>query len=1176
MMQDESVNFYDVQEAFNTYWQDREITRGCGYKPFKRWEYMMQWRIRPDGTRLPADHLWKEYQDFMANNPASKSPMGDWECLGPFNVPAAKGYQGLGRLNAIAFHPTDADIIFAGAPAGGLWFTHDGGVTWESHCDILPTLGVSSIAVDYNNPDVIYMGTGDRDAGDAAGIGVMKSTDGGVTWALSSNGMGNKTVGRMIIHPTDASTLFAATSGGMFKTTDGGQNWVQKDGGNYKEVVFKTDNPDILFASKSGSFYKSTDGGESWNQITNGLASSSRAVIAVTPANPEVVYFFTCTSSEFKACYRSTDAGESFAEMSNSPNIMSWGCSGGSGGQAWYDLDIAADPTDEFTIFAGGVNCFKSTNGGQTWEISSHWWGDCGVPAVHADLHVLEYNPVDGRLYAGNDGGIYWTANGGTNWNLITDGMAISQVYRIGQSATVKDLVINGYQDNGTSTYDGSGWDFTRGGDGFECIIDHTEPEISYASVYYGSVARYYNNNYQTIVCENGAYGINESGAWITPYILDEYDPNVMFIGYKNIWRCDNVKASSGQISWKRISDFGSGQNMAVVEQSPANTDILYCANYDGSVWRSDNAKSGEPEWLNITSYVPGSSTPGDIESHPFDENIVYVAVGSGVHKSGDKGITWTDITYDLPNVNMTSIAYYKNSQDGIYVSSDLGVFYLEEGMTSWIWFNNGLPVDASIREIEIWYHPDSISGDVIRAGTYGRGMWSSDMWAGSPTASFTSSATVVPPSCPVDFFSTSTGVPHYFEWTFEGATPANSNEKDPSGISYDTPGTYAVSLKVWNENGTDSVYVEEYITVSVDIMPEVDFSADNINPCGTDVIDFTDLTLNCPLNWQWSFEPDDVAFVNGTTSTSQNPTVKFNSSGTYSVSLVAENSNGQGSLTKTDYITIGGMAMPFTEDFEGGTLNEKGWTVENPDMDITWALTEVGGNTPGNQAAFINIFEYYKLGPRDYLISPAMDFSSINTVGLFFQHAYAYRYSLADSLIVKVSTDCGETWTKLWDAALDELATAPESQESFVPQAEEDWCGSGYGVACTFLDLSAYAQEKSVKIMFESFGRYNNNIYIDNVEVGDAVGVANHILEEGEIVIYPNPSDDVFNIMLPARKESLQMSIQNVNGQVIYEEMISHSNSVATFDASSVPAGIYMISFVSNELNVVQKIIVR
>lgn len=1179
MMQDPSVNFFEVQHAFNTYWEGRDIVRSSGFKPYKRWEYRMQWRVRPDGTRYPENHVWNEYYKFIDSNPIAKSPSGDWSNLGPFTIPNGKGYRGLGRLNAVAFHPTDPDIIFAGAPAGGLWITDDGGITWTSYCDDLPTLGVSSIAVDYINPDVIYMGTGDRDAGDAAGIGVLKSTDGGMNWSTANTGIENLTVGRMIMHPTENNTIYIASTGGIYKTTDAAQTWTQQIGGNFKEIVFKADDPTTMFASKGGAFYKTTDAGDNWYHIQNGLLSGSRGVIAVTPANAEVVYFMLCSGDEFKALYRSTDAGVSFAEMSNSPNIMSWGCNGGSGGQAWYDLDIAADPTDEWTIFAGGVNCFKSSNGGATWDISSHWWGDCGVPAVHADLHVLEYNPVDGKLYAGNDGGIYWTGNGGTNWTVITDGMPISQVYKIGQSATERDLVINGYQDNGTSTLNGTQWDFTRGGDGFECIIDHEDAAYSYASLYYGSVARYYNNGNSMVVAEDGKYGIDESGAWVTPYILGEHDADVMFIGYKNIWRCDNVKAGSSQISWKRISyDLAgnNGSNMSVLEHSPANVNILYAGRSDKRVFRTDDAFSGNPVWYDITSNLPDVVTPGDIEAHPFDENIVYILLGSKVYKSYDKGISWEDISGSLPDVHKTSIACYMNSNEGLYVSSDLGVFYKEEGMSDWIWFNQGLPVDASVNEIEIFYHTDSISEDVIRAGTYGRGLWSSDMFFGAPTAGFTSSDTIIPPNCNIDFFDASNGVPHYFEWTFEGANPATSTDRNPMDIEYDTPGTYAVKLVVQNDLGEDSVYVEAYITVSSDILPDVNFIADETTPCAGNVVRFTDLTLNCPTEWTWQFGTSDISFLEGTNEHSQHPVVQFDASGSYTVTLIAVNSNGQANLTKSDYIMIGGMPLPYTEDFEGGSFEDASWTVENPDMEITWAIAEVEGNSPGNQAAWVNLFDYYKFGPRDMLISPPLDFSGFSTVGLSFQHAYASRFDLADTLIVSLSEDCGNTWTRIYSAALEELGTSPENEESFIPASADDWCGAGYGVECNILDLTAWAGEQSIKIRFETFGRFGNNIYVDNISISNSVAVENNFLNEQEIIIYPNPSEGTFNIMLPTREQGMRMRVMDIRGQIVYEESLDQKETLIQLDATDFPAGIYMINFVSDEMNIIKKIIVR
>jgi hypothetical protein len=209
-------------------------------------------------------------------------------------------------------------------------------------------------------------------------------------------------------------------------------------------------------------------------------------------------------------------------------------------------------------------------------------------------------------------------------------------------------------------------------------------------------------------------------------------------------------------------------------------------------------------------------------------------------------------------------------------------------------------------------------------------------------------------------------------------------------------------------------------------------------------------------------------------------------------------------------------------------------------------------------------------------LISPPLDFTSFNTIGLYFQHAYASRFELADTLIVSISDDCGDTWTKIYSAALEELETAPENEESFVPATAENWCGAGYGVECNILDLSQWAGEQNIKIRFETFGRFGNNLYVDNVSISNSVGIENRFLEEQEIIIYPNPSDGAFNIMLPSREYDLEMKLIDVRGQMVYSESVSSNQTLLQLDASSFPAGIYMISFVSDEMNVIQKIIVH
>jgi hypothetical protein len=303
---------------------------------------------------------------------------------------------------------------------------------------------------------------------------------------------------------------------------------------------------------------------------------------------------------------------------------------------------------------------------------------------------------------------------------------------------------------------------------------------------------------------------------------------------------------------------------------------------------------------------------------------------------------------------------------------------------------------------------------------------------------------------------------------------------------------------------------------------------------------------------------------------------VQYHETGSYNVTLIAHNANGQAHLTKNNYVMIGGMPLPYSEDFENGSLTDAYWTVENPDLNITWELTEVSGNWPGSHAAWINIFNYYAFGPRDYLVSPPLDFSGINNPGLYFQHAYASRYSLADTLIVSISGDCGDTWTRLYSASLEDLETSPPAEESFAPATADDWCGAGYGVDCNILDLSAWAGQPGIRIRFETFGRFGNNIYIDNIQISNSVGVAMQGLDEGEVIIFPNPSEGIFNIMLPLRMEKVRMLVNSAQGQLMFSKDILPAEDNIRLDASNWPGGVYFASFISDGMNVTKKIVAR
>ncbi|MCK9617833.1 MAG: PKD domain-containing protein [Lentimicrobiaceae bacterium] len=1179
MMQDPSVNFFSVQSAFNKYWENRPVTRSKGWKPFKRWEYMMQNRVSPTGERPANNAVLKAYQKYLGNADGAKSLSGNWVSLGPSQIPLGKGYKGLGRVNAVAFHPNDPQTIYIGAPSGGLWVSTDAGSTWSVLTDHLLTLGVSAIAVDYTNPQTIYIGTGDRDAGDAPGLGVWKSVDGGINWLPYNLGMEDATIGKLLIHPTNHSIIFAAASNGFYKSTDGGFTWTLTSMGNYKDLVIKPGNPSVLYAGVGGKFYRSEDEGETWTWIHNGIPAGSRAAVAITPANPEVVYVLLASADDgFKGLYKSTDSGLNFTVQSTSPNIMDWSCDGsGSGGQGWYDLALAADPNDESLIYVGGVDIWKSYNSGIDWQITAHWYGGCDVTSVHADHHVFEYSPVDGKLYIGCDGGVYWTNNEGVNWTEISSGLIISQAYKIGQSATKTNLCINGYQDNGTSAYDGGNWYAINGGDGMECAVDPVDSHYRYSTLYYGSIYRHFNNGGGEYITDV-QNGVNETGGWVTPFIIDKNDANTMFVGYKSVHRSNNIKASpASSVEFVKISESMAGGDLTILCQSYANTDVLYVAS-GNNLFRTDNCHADSPAWLNMSESLPATNTITAIETNLLDENIVYMAQQTKLFRSSDKGLTWVEITGALPEVNINTIIAYRHSLNGIYVGTDAGVYYKDGTFCGWVNFTNGLPLAARITELEIYHDDANPVNDRIKAGTYGRGLWESDMYRTSPMADFIADQSLIPPGCSINFTDLSSGVPFAWQWNFDGGTPSVSTARSPQQIFYNTPGVYNVQLIVSNDQGIDTLFLKNYIHVSDTLLPEAGFYADKTAFCAGDnaVVSFTDTTKFCPSVWNWQFDPATVTFVNNTSSGSQNPQVQFDQVGNYDVTLIASNANGSNSQIQTRCINVGGYTIPFSENFDQG-LNIRSWTVENPDNNITWSSYANVNTYPGDLSAFMNFFNYHSPpGKRDRLISPVLDLTGEANVHLNFKHAYAKQYeSITDSLIVYISTDCGTNWTRIFAAGDDNsgsFATHPLTTEEFIPLGTDDWCDGAYGSACNTIDITPWSGGNNVKIAFESFNYYGNNLFLDEVSITNGVGIGT-IVPQNAFVIYPNPASGLFTLQIQ-QPDVAEVHIYNIQGQEV--KRLNFSGTGVTFNLSEMPKGVYVVKCTTSQSLVVKRIIVE
>ena len=736
-MSDPQVNFFEVQQAFEKAWEgkdvtQKEVTKGKGFKPYKRWEWFMEPRTYPSGERFDPAATYNAWQAQKGKSSiVGGGGGGVWTYFGNTDVPSSGG--GAGRINMVRVDPSDPNTYFGCAPGGGLWKSTNQGVSWTlMNTDDLSSIGVSDVAIDYNNTDIIYIGTGDGDAGDTYALGVLKSTDSGLTWnttGLSWTVQQGRRVSRLAMHPSNSSILLAATSNGVYKTTDGGATWNQEQSGNIKEVLYKPGDPSIAYACGSGNnFYRSSDGGDSWTNITSGLPTSdvSRFAMAVTPANANYVYVLAGSGNNgFRGYYRSTDSGLNFTEMSiddaSTPNLMGWATDGSdSGGQAWYDLATAADPNNADVVYTGGVNVYKSTDGGVTWSLSGHWYGGGGADYCHADIHGLEFIGNTSTLLVGCDGGVFRTADGGVNYDDVSSNLEIAQQYRLGISTANSDQLLTGWQDNGTNWKDGSNWSRPIGGDGFECIIDHTNENICYGALYYGNIRRSTTGGgggYSSIVGSNGS-GVNEGGAWLTPYIMSPSDHNTLFVGKSTVY-----KTTDGGANWTAGAGVSTGA-LDALHVAPADENYVYCSDAS-SMWRSTDGGA------NFTSL---SGLSGDyityIATDPTDATRVWISLstwGGGASKvyfSDDAGATWSDFSTGLPSIPCNTIVYADGTNDGLYVGTDAGVYYRDGTFGSWQPYNSGLP-NVVITELEIHY-----ATNTIVASTYGRGVWHAPLFA--------------------------------------------------------------------------------------------------------------------------------------------------------------------------------------------------------------------------------------------------------------------------------------------------------------------------------------------------------------------------------------------------------------------------------------------------------------
>lgn len=737
---------YEIMEEVDKFYAGLSAEQKTGpsfdipkLKHWKRWEWYQSSRLSDDGSFANINDAYlKAIKSKKKTKALSSVHEGNWKSIGPsessYGPDLNNSYaNGTGRIDRIAFHPSDANTFYVGTPAGGLWKTIDGGTHWTALTDHIGSLGISGIVVDWNNPNNIYILTGDGDANITGGfvnrfgylrssVGILKSTDGGLNWSATgalplSIGVTNYYGYALSQNPLFPNSIIAATSDGLFKTIDGGASWVKIKSGLHYDVKYNIQSVSV-YATTSTGVYFSRDSGITWSNSNFNIAAgeNGRKAIALTPADTGVVYVLCGGAtgiSQFSGLYKSTDSATNFTRQSNSPNILGYEIAGNDDqDQAIYDLCIAVPNNNSTTVITGGINLWRSTDSGTTMVNLTGWYETQGGNAyIHPDVHSLAYNLIDNKLYALSDGGIYVSSNNGNTWTNLSKGIQVSQIYHMDQYSPNPYQFALGLQDNGVKHRNKALEDFIHlyGADGFSPSFVADNANEFYATL---------NDVMIRINTTTGAvFHINPINHFFKVSLAHPTNPNIVFSGANNIYKSIN-KGNS----WTNVGGAGNW-TMAF---APSDTNRMYSAgsisfgNGAGTLYTSADAGDN---WTAISGNpgFPVSFTKiTDVAVSRFLPNEVYASFGGytaaeKVYFSSDFGANWQNFSFNLPNIPINCIAVFDG---GLYVGTDAGIYRRTFGTNIWVDISDNLP-NVPITELFV----DANAGK-ITAATFGRGVW--------------------------------------------------------------------------------------------------------------------------------------------------------------------------------------------------------------------------------------------------------------------------------------------------------------------------------------------------------------------------------------------------------------------------------------------------------------------
>jgi photosystem II stability/assembly factor-like uncharacterized protein len=672
------------------------------------------------------------------------SPPGfnqEWKVCGPNNVGA--------RVNTIAVHPKDENIIYAGFSSGGLFKTIDGGKNWQPLMTDQRFLAIGAITIDPKNPEIVYVGTGDPNvtAYPFLGDGLYKTENGGRTWqnlGLSET----RIITDIVINPQNTQIIHVGTLGlpfernnqrGLYRSTDGGKTWRQTlfvaNQAGIIDIVMDPSNPNVLYAASwdrirnnkettvagpNAHVYKSTDGGVSWQILGGGLPTGpmSRIGLAIDRQQPQTVYaLYSGADKRIDNIYRSRNGGQDWKP------VIAWDSTGMGrdvlGDMGWYFGKIAVNPSNSFEIYLLGIDLWRSRDGGRNWELGAPFWYR---EDVHADKHALVYTP-SGAIILGTDGGIY-RSNDGFSWEDIED-IPTTQFYRVAYNPNFPNNYYGGTQDNGTlqGTVSNLAWNRIYSGDGFQSVFDPKNPNVFWVQSQYGGF-QVTNNGGSTYFSGKNGINLSDRTNWDTPLYYSQVTPNTLYTGTYRVYR----NTISPQSNWQAISgDLNDGiiyesnfHNISTVHESPLDGNLLYAGTSDANVWRTDD---GGKTWVNITTGLPERYTTS-VEASPSDVNTVYVTQSGyrdndfqpHLFKSTNRGRTWTAISSNLPPLAINDLIVIPNRRDSIlFAATDGGVYGTTNGGKEWNRLGVNMPI---IPVYSLAYNP--VRKELV-AGTYGR-----------------------------------------------------------------------------------------------------------------------------------------------------------------------------------------------------------------------------------------------------------------------------------------------------------------------------------------------------------------------------------------------------------------------------------------------------------------------